>query len=79
MKVPLAMSTFRTIRYIVTNAFCSFLSADNHGKRESVMVERGKPAADIIIELLQSGHNNSVAAHPGNDFRHRMGKIGKSL
>ena len=43
------------------------------------MIERRKPGANIIIEFLQPGNNDSVTAHPGYDFRHRMRKIGKSF
>ena len=47
---------------------CGLLSADYHGKRKSVMIQGRKPGAYIIIELLQFGDYDPVAAHPGYDF-----------
>ena len=43
------------------------------------MIERSKSAADVVIKLLQAGHDNPVAAHAGYNFRHRVGVVGEGL
>lgn len=52
---------------------------NDQGKGKTAVIERSKAAADIVVELLQAGHNDSVAAHPRNNFRQRMAIVGKSL
>ena len=52
---------------------------DNHGKGKAAVIEGTVAAADIVVVLLQSGHDDPVAAHARNDFRHRMGEVGKGL
>ena len=56
-----------------------FPSLDDHGKWETAVIQRSEATADIVVKFLQAGHNDPIAAHPGNDFRHRMSIIGKGL
>ena len=66
-------SIFNQPRFLTDQSagFFCFLSLNDHGKRETLVVELNKSTAvDIMIELLQPGDNDPVAAHAGNDFRH---------
>ena len=57
----------------------SLLSENDHGKRISVMVSVFEHTGDIIIKLLKSCHDDTIAAHTHYDFGHRMRIIREAL
>ena len=52
---------------------------DDHGQRIPAVIELRAPAADIDVKLLEAGNHHTVAAHPGYDPGHRMGKVSEGL